>query len=68
MNREDLEKEGWERQFTTDESRVDEFVELYESLGFEVYVEVPESENEGCNICFEGGEGRYRTIYIRRRV
>ena len=66
MNREDLEKEGWRRQFTTDETRVKEFVELYESLGFEVYVEVPELEEEGCNACFEGARDKYRTIYIRR--
>ena len=35
----ELEKEGWSRQFTSDEPRLSEAVELYKSLGFEVHLE-----------------------------
>ena len=34
-----LNKEGWTRQFTSDEPRLSEAVELYKSLGFEVHLE-----------------------------
>jgi hypothetical protein len=37
--RTELEKEGWTRQFTVDEPRLSEAVEMYKSLGFEVHLE-----------------------------
>ena len=36
---EQLKREGWMRQFTTDEPRLSEAVELYRSLGYEVHLE-----------------------------
>lgn len=64
----ELEGEGWIRQFTADEPRLSEAVELYDSLGFEVHLEpVTRGElTEECQICFEEGE-RYKTIYTRPR-
>ncbi len=64
---EELEKEGWVRQFTADEPRLSEAVELYESLGLEVHLEpvtLDESAEE-CQICFEEDVDRYKTIYTR---
>lgn len=62
----ELEREGWVKQFTADESRLSEAVELYESLGFEVHLEpvTPDDSAEECQICFQGDE-RYMMIYTR---
>ncbi len=65
----ELESEGWVRQFTADEPRLSEAVELYDSLGFEVHLEpvTPGESAEGCQICFEEDANRYKTIYTRPR-
>lgn len=62
----ELEGEGWVRQFTADEPRLSEAVELYASLGFEVRLEpvTPDDSAEECQICFQGDEG-YKMIYTR---
>ncbi|MFQ6123973.1 MAG: hypothetical protein ACE5R6_05115 [Candidatus Heimdallarchaeota archaeon] len=63
-----LEKEGWTRQFTIEEHRVSEYVELYESLGHEVRVEPVEPsdlEMEECQACYAADCEKYRTIYTR---
>ena len=64
-----LEREGWQLQFTTDEPRLSEAVELYESLGYEVraepaYNELPLPE---CATCYDTFCERYKTIFIRRK-
>ena len=63
----ELGKEGWSRQFTADEPRLSEAVELYKSLGFEVYLEpvVPDESSEECAACLEVMCSRYKTIYTR---
>lgn len=59
-------KKGWVKKFTIEEHRVDEYKELYESLGQEVKVEsVVPSEIEGCAECFKVDCEKYRTIYTR---
>jgi hypothetical protein len=65
--RAELEKEGWTRQFTVDEPRLSEAIELYKSLGFEVHLEpmVPDKNSEECAACFKVMCGRYKTIYTR---
>lgn len=61
-----LEKEGWEKKFTIEEHRVDEYVELYKSLNQEVLVEpVIPGEMEGCVECFKRNCTNYRIIYTR---
>jgi hypothetical protein len=67
--KEELEKSGWQRQFTTDEPRLSEAVELYKELGYEVHLESPsEAEVAGeCNVCFEGSIDKYKTIYTRKK-
>ena len=61
-----LEREGWVRKFTIEENRVNEYKELYESLGLEVLVKlVNPSEIEGCKECFKVECEKYRTIYTR---
>jgi hypothetical protein len=63
-----LENQGWQRQFTTDETRLDEMVEFYQSLGYEVRLEpacddLPLPE---CASCYEKFCGKYKTIFVRR--
>lgn len=64
---EDLEGEGWVRQFTADEPRLSEAVELYQSLGFEVHLEPasPGELTEECQVCSAVDGERYKTIYTR---
>ena len=64
----ELEKQGWQLQFTTDEPRLSEAVELYEELGYEVRVEpaCTELPLPECTTCYERFCDRYKTIFIRR--
>jgi len=57
----------WERGFTVEERRVGEYVELYESIGYEVRVEpATPDEQEECQTCFKADFDNLRTIYIKR--
>lgn len=67
---EELRRKGWIRQFTTEEPRLSEAVELYQSLGYEVHLE-PANLNEKseiCKACIQANCDRYKTIYIRRKM
>ena len=66
---EELKKEGWEKQFTYDEPRLSEAVELYKSMGFEVHLEPATKEDmeEECGICFGDMVDNYKTIYTRKK-
>lgn len=65
----ELEKEGWIRQFTADGPRLSEAVEEYLELGFEVLLEAidPQEMTGECFGCFIAAGDRYKTIYTRRR-
>jgi hypothetical protein len=65
----ELEKQGWQRQFTSDEPRLSEAVEFYKELGYEVHLEVPNEEEVlgNCGVCFEGTLDNYKTIYTRKK-
>lgn len=65
----ELEAAGWVRQFTAEEPRLSEAVELYRALGFEVHLEPvrPEELAEGCRECFKIEPGKCKTIYTRRK-
>ena len=57
----------WEKGFTVEENRVNEYVELYESIGYEVRVEpATPDEMEDCQECFKADFDNLRTIYIKR--
>jgi hypothetical protein len=58
----------WERGFTIEENRVSEYVELYESIGYEVRVDpaTPDEEEE-CQTCFKADFDNLKTIYIKRK-
>ena len=58
----------WETGFTVEENRVAEYVELYESIGYEVRVEpATPDEHEECQTCFKADFDNLRTIFIRRK-
>jgi hypothetical protein len=58
----------WERGFTIEENRVAEYVELYESIGYEVRIEpATPDEQEDCQECFKADFDNLRTIYIKRK-
>jgi hypothetical protein len=61
--------EGWTRQFTTDEPRLSEAVEMYEQMGLEVHLGpvVLDPDSGVCQICFEQDCHRYQTIWTRPR-
>ena len=62
-----LEEEGWEKRSVVSDKRVDEFVDLYKSLGFEVLVEKLNAENfEGCPEC-AGDSMHACVIYVRKK-
>jgi len=66
----ELKRKGWIRQFTTDEPRLSEAVELYQSLGYEVHLEPANfnEKSETCKACIQANCGKYKTIYIRRKT
>ncbi len=60
--------QGWTRQFTTFPNRVQEYVELYESMGLKVLVEpwaLTADEDPSCSEC--ALTGIMRTIFTRKR-
>ena len=63
-----LEKLGWQRQFTTDQTRLEEMVDFYQSLGYEVRVEsaCDELPLPECESCYEKFCDKYKTIFVRR--
>jgi hypothetical protein len=64
---EELQKEGWEKRFTTDEPRLSEAVEQYKELGFEILVEPVDTSSEECTTCITAFSDRYKTIYTREK-
>jgi hypothetical protein len=76
-----LEKEGWVRQFVSNEPRLSEAINLYKELGFDVHLEpLPKGQECGtcagtdtqkepgeCRVCFEGSEDQYKIIFTRQK-
>lgn len=66
-----LSTSGWERKTITDEPRLTELVELYESIGFEVHLEPLSNEllkliGEECKSCYIDNWERYKVIFTRK--
>lgn len=64
---EELLDEGWTRQFVAAPARLQEAVELYKSLGYEVRLEplTPEDLGDECQDCHLA-TALFRVIYTRR--
>lgn len=67
---EELKGLGWIRQFVTDEPRLSEAVELYKSLGYEVLLEEASLDevNQICKNCLPSDCGKYKIIYIKKKI
>lgn len=61
---------GWERRFTADAQRVQETMELYSRLGYEVRAEPihPQEFLDDCEDCRTIVSAQFRTIYTRKRT
>ncbi len=67
---------GWERRFIATGPRLQEAVDLYHEIGFDVLLEpLPTGEElkdarcdeSGCTACFETDRERFKIIYTRMR-
>jgi len=62
-----LKSEGWVQQFTASGPRLQEAIENYETLGFEVKtVPVTELDQNGCTACFEDENDATMMIFTRK--
>lgn len=62
-----LKAEGWKQQFTASGARLEEAVNNYRSLGFEVKtVPVKELDKDGCTICFDDESDNSMMIFTRK--
>ena len=61
--------EGWQRRFMVEARRTDEYVRVYEALGFETLVEPvrPDQVDADCGDCRVLLFSEFRLIYTRRR-
>jgi hypothetical protein len=67
--KEELVKEGWEKQTTYDEPRLSEIVEMYQEMNLEVHLEpYNPAEEPGCAECMSIAPERFKTIYTRKKV
>ncbi len=62
--------EGWERRFMADGKRLNEYVDLYTSLGFEVHTEAIQPDEIGpeCTDCRVIICRLFVTLYTRKRL
>lgn len=63
----DLLTAGWERASVTDDRRLEELIETYEEIGFEVKLLPVPLDDAACTECMRQDPDRFRVIYIRRR-
>jgi len=62
-----LESEGWIQQFTASGARLQEAIENYQMLGFEVKtVPVKELGQNGCTVCFDDEHDKTMMIFTRK--
>ncbi|MFC2131421.1 hypothetical protein ACFLSQ_08300 [Bacteroidota bacterium] len=61
---------GWEMRNITDKSRINDMVEQYESLGFEVRIENfdPEKYTLECNECMTEIPEKFKVIFTKPGV
>lgn len=63
-----LKAKGWVEQFTASGPRVEEAIENYEELGFEVKtVPVKDLDCGGCTVCFEDENDKTVMIFTRKK-
>ena len=64
---ETLRGEGWEPRFSASGSRLDEAIENYKNLGYEIKtVPIKELIADGCKICFDDESDQSSMIFTRK--
>jgi hypothetical protein len=64
---EQLKSDGWQRQFTASGSRLQEAIENYRALGFEVKaIPARELAENGCTVCFDDEHDQTMVIFTKR--
>ena len=64
-----LKAEGWIQQFTASGPRLEEAIENYQMLGFEVKtVPVRELGQNGCTVCFDDENDATMMIFTRKQT
>jgi len=58
-------EKGWKKAFTIEKERAEEYVELYQSMGYDVRVVDASSCDSECNVCYLAGG--YVEIWIREK-
>ncbi len=60
----------WQKRNITDEPRLSELIEMYESLDFEVKVEEfnPENYPDECSECMKEDPCKFKVIYTRKKT
>ena len=66
----EIQEEGWVKQTTIGEPRLNEIVQLYKSLGYEVRLETVKLDELGeeCRRCYESEIGEVKTVYVRKKI
>ena len=66
--RQEMEKEGWELASTTSGAHLRRILEMYQELGFDVYLEeITPEECGGCTTCYVADNEPITRIYTRRK-
>ena len=64
-----LRAEGWVEQFTASGPRLEEAIENYRELGFEVKtVPVKDLDLDGCTVCFDDENDATMMIFTRKKL
>ena len=62
-----LKTEGWQEQFTASGARLDEAVDIYRRLGFEVTtIPVISLDREGCSVCMDDDNDSTMMIFTKK--
>ncbi len=66
--KDELKRQGWQKRTTIDDSRLQEIIEEYELLGFEVHLEpITKEDLKKCKNCYLNKIDRFKTIYVRKK-
>ena len=69
MDKEKMQREGWKLASTSSGEHLKRTLEMYEELGFDVYLEeVTPEECGGCAVCYKDGNESITRIYTRSKV
>ena len=71
MFKDEFHESEWTRRNVAEEPRLSELVNLYEELGFEVYlkdVTVEECPAEECSSCLMANPEKYKIIYTKETI